>query len=126
METARLLATCATRLFGTRLLPCTCEQAVALYPVPDYADTYAGDHPGGLRRVRTGDAYQRPALGTYRRRREAWPQGPACLYVLGTRTSHGRTVRTAHRGTPGPGGELTRTGRARSLTLTLTHPYPAT
>ena len=58
--------------------------------------------PRGLRRVRTGDAYQRPALGTYRRRREAWPQGPACLYVLGTRTSHGRTVRTAHRGTPGP------------------------
>ena len=27
--------------------------------------------------------------------------GPHVLYVLGTRTSHGRTVRTAYRGTPG-------------------------
>ena len=27
--------------------------------------------------------------------------GPRVLYVLGTRTSHGRTVRTAYRGTPG-------------------------
>ena len=33
--------------------------------------------PRGLRRVRTGYAYQPPALGTYRRRREACPQGPA-------------------------------------------------
>ena len=30
------------------------------------------------------------------------------LYVLGTRTSHGRTVRTAHRGTPGADNEKTR------------------
>ena len=29
------------------------------------------------------------------------PPGPRVLYVLGTRTSHGRTVRTAYRGTPG-------------------------
>ena len=29
------------------------------------------------------------------------PPGPRVLYVLGTRSSLGRTVRTAHRGTPG-------------------------
>ena len=29
------------------------------------------------------------------------PPGPRVLYVLGTRTSLGRTVRTAYRGTPG-------------------------
>ena len=39
--------------------------------------------PGGLRWVRTGYAYQPPALGTYRRRRAACPQGP-------------RTVRTGY------------------------------
>ena len=34
-----------------------------------------------LRRVRTGYAYQPPALGTYRRRRAACPQGPTyCTY----------------------------------------------
>ena len=32
--------------------------------------------PRGLRWVRTGYAYQPPALGTYRRRRAACPQGP--------------------------------------------------
>ena len=37
------------------------------------------------------------------------PPGPRVLYVLGTRTSHGRTVRTAHRGTPG--GEWLELGR---------------
>ena len=37
--------------------------------------------PRGLRRVRTGYAYRPPALGTYRRRRAACPQGPAhCTY----------------------------------------------
>ena len=37
--------------------------------------------PRGLRRVRTGYAYQPPALGTYRRRRAACPQGPTyCTY----------------------------------------------
>ena len=39
--------------------------------------------PRGLRWVRTGYAYQPPALGTYRRRRAACPQGP-------------RTVRTGY------------------------------
>ena len=29
------------------------------------------------------------------------PPGPRVLYVLAARTSHGRTVRTAYRGTPG-------------------------
>ena len=29
------------------------------------------------------------------------PPGPRVLYVRGTRTSHGRTGRTAYRGTPG-------------------------
>ena len=33
--------------------------------------------PRGLRWVRTGYAYRPPALGTYRRRRAACPQGPA-------------------------------------------------
>ena len=38
--------------------------------------------PRGLRRVRTGYAYQPPALGTYRRRRAACPQGPMhCTYA---------------------------------------------
>ena len=37
--------------------------------------------PRGLRRVRTGYAYEPPALGTYRRRRAACPQGPTyCTY----------------------------------------------
>ena len=37
--------------------------------------------PRRLRWVRTGYAYQPPALGTYRRRRAACPQGPAyCTY----------------------------------------------
>ena len=40
-------------------------------------------------------------MGTYRRRREACPQGPRVRYVLDTHISHGRTVRTAHRRTPG-------------------------
>ena len=60
--------------------------------------------PRGLRWVRTGYAYQPPALGTYRRRRAACPQGPAYLYVRGTRTSLRRWLRTAYRGTPGGHG----------------------
>ena len=37
--------------------------------------------PWGLRRVRTGYAYQPPALGTYRAHRAACPQGPThCTY----------------------------------------------
>ena len=37
--------------------------------------------PRGLRRVRTGYAYQPPALGTYRTHRAARPQGPTyCTY----------------------------------------------
>ena len=37
--------------------------------------------PRGLCRVRTRHAYQPPALGTYRMRRAACPQGPAyCTY----------------------------------------------
>ena len=54
-----------------------------------------------------------PPLGTYRLRVPAsrvlyvpdaqggLPPGPHVLYVLGTRTSLGRTVRTAYRGNPG-------------------------
>ena len=41
-------------------------------PLPELTRT-----PPGLRWVRTGYAYQPPALGTYRRRRAACPQGPA-------------------------------------------------
>ena len=55
----------------------------------------------------------RPPLGTYGlcvpasrvgyvpEAQGAVPTGPRVLYVLGTRTSLGRTVRTAHRGTAG-------------------------
>ena len=48
--------------------------------------------PRGLRWVLTGYAYRPPALGTHRRRRAACPQGPLVLYVLGARTSLGRSV----------------------------------
>ena len=58
--------------------------------------------PRRLRWVRTGYACQPPALGTYRRRRAACPHGSAyCTCWIRVLTSHGRTVRTAHRGTPG-------------------------
>ena len=46
----------------------------------------------------------------YRRRRAAYPRRHA-LYVRGTRTSLGRAVRTAYRGTTGGGGP--RAGRRR-------------
>ena len=36
------------------------------------------------------------------------PSGPHALYALGTPTRLGRTVRTAHRGTPGADNEKTR------------------
>ena len=54
----------------------------------------------------SADAYAPgPPLGTYRLRlpasRVGLPPGPRVLYVLGTRTSLGSTVRTASRGTPG-------------------------
>ena len=53
--------------------------------------------PRGLRRVRTGYAYQPPALGTYRRRRAACPQGPTyCTYWVRVPASGVRYVpRTA-------------------------------
>ena len=59
--------------------------------------------PRGLRRVRTGYAYQPPALGTYRTHRAACPRAP-------------RTVRTEYRGNPGgmPGSLTRRPSRARS------------
>ena len=53
--------------------------------------------PRGLRRVRTGYAYRPPALGTYRRRRAACPQG-ATYRTYWVRVP---SVRTAHRGAPG-------------------------
>ena len=62
--------------------------------------------PRGLRRVRTVHAYQPPACCTYRRRSAAWPEGPTHCTLLGTRTSHGRAVRTAHRGTAGEDAKL--------------------
>ena len=42
------------------------------------------------------------------------PPGPRVLYVLGARTSHGRTVRTAYRGTPGEGQGMTRSKGSNS------------
>ena len=55
--------------------------------------------PRGLRRVRTGYAYQPPALGTYRRRRAACPQGPTyCTYWVRVPASAVPYVlRTCHR-----------------------------
>jgi hypothetical protein len=59
--------------------------------------------PRRLRRVRTGYAYQPPALSTYRRRRAACPQGPAyCMYWV-------RWVRVQLRPYRGiPGGRMQR------------------
>ena len=78
------------------------------------ADAGLQQWPGGWAVESRADAYgPGPPLGTYRLRVPAsrvgyvpeaqggLPPGPRVLYVLGTRTSHGRTVRTAHRGTPG-------------------------
>ena len=68
--------------------------------------------PRRLRRVRTGYAYPPPAWCTYRRRRAACPQGPACCsYCEGARTRLGRSVRTAYCGTPGRTSTPSRTPR---------------
>ena len=55
--------------------------------------------PRGLRRVRTGYAYQPPALGTYRTHRAACPQGPTyCTYWVRVPASAVPYVlRTCHR-----------------------------
>ena len=82
---AAMVATGGTpaRLTRTRTLPHTPHQArsarwAALPWAPELTRT-----PRGLRWVRTGYAYQPPALGTYRRRRVACPQGPAyCTYWM--------------------------------------------
>ena len=56
------------------------EQMVRLMPQRTWLAKLTST-PRGLRWVRTGYAYQPPALGTYRRRRAACPQGPAyCTY----------------------------------------------
>ena len=65
--------------------------------------------PRRLRWVRTGYAYRPPAFSTYRRRRAACPQGPACCTYWVRVPATGvpyvpRTVRTAHRGTAGAWG----------------------
>ena len=61
--------------------------------------------PRRLRWVRTGCAYQPPALGTYRTHRAACPQGPACCtHWVRVPASGGRTLRTPHRVTPGRSG----------------------
>ena len=57
--------------------------------------------PRGLRRVRTGHAHP-SRVGYVPEAQRGLPPGPHVLCVLGTRTSLGRTVRTAHRGNPGP------------------------
>ena len=62
--------------------------------------------PRGLRWVRTGYACQPAALGTYRRRGAACPQGPTyCTYRVRVPASAVplpyQRVRTAYRGTPG-------------------------
>ena len=58
------------------------------------------------------------------------PPGPHVLYVLGTRTSLGRTVRAAHRGTPSSGWLVITPGaprgvpwQPRPLRLAGCHPY---
>ena len=62
-----------------------------------YVDAYAAGPPlgtYGLRVPASRVKYVPEAQG-------GLPPGPHVLYVLGTRTSLGRTVRTAYRGTPG-------------------------
>ena len=57
--------------------------------------------PRGLGWVRTGYAHA-SCVGYVPEAQGGLPPGRRVLYVLGTRTSHGRTGRTAHRGTAGP------------------------
>jgi len=92
------------------------HRAAPRLPDPVCAQARAGQHP--LRLVRNvapqADTYAPgPPLGTYRLHVPAsrvvyvpeaqggLPPGPRVLYVRGTRTSLGRTVRTAYLGTPG-------------------------
>ena len=56
--------------------------------------------PRGLRRVRTGYAYQPSTLGTYRRRRRLSPRAPRTVRT-GYAYRLGRAARAAYRGTPG-------------------------
>ena len=63
--------------FGSRMTPVEwswCTPQVASVYVS--CRTKLTSRPRRLRWVRTGYAYQPPALGTYRRRRAACPQGP--------------------------------------------------
>ena len=65
--------------------------------------TWRGMEGGEDRRGAELTRTVRPAasVGYVREAQGAVPTGPRVLYVLGTRTSLGRTVRTAHRGTAG-------------------------
>ena len=56
-------------------------------------------------------------MGTYRRRRAACPPGPHVQYVLGTRASLGRSVRTARGGTRGSGWLVISSGGASASDL---------
>ena len=71
-------------IFGhySQEIPYSCEVAVTRFKEGDEMIRIACENkltrtPRGLRRVRTGYAYQPPALGTYRRRRAACPRGRA-------------------------------------------------
>ena len=65
--------------------------------------TWRGMEGGEDRRGAELTRTVRPAasVGYVREAQGAVPTGPRVLYVLGTRTSLGSTVRTAHRGTAG-------------------------
>ena len=73
----------------------------ALATAASCADAYA---PGPPFWVRTGTRTSLPRwvrTGGAGRLAPRPPRTVCTVYVLGTRTSHGRTVRTAYRGTPG-------------------------
>ena len=91
---------------------------VARFPmVLPRADAYAPGPPLGTYGLRV------PAsrVGYVPEAQGGLPPGPHAQYVLGTRTSHGRTARTACCGTPGA-----RAVHVTTLTLTLTLTLPLT
>ncbi len=84
---------------ATRARPCAPSRA---WRATAEADTYAPGPPLGTYRLHV------PAsrVGYVPEAQGGLPPGPRVLYVRGTRTSLGRTVRTAYRGTPGDSRQL--------------------
>ena len=91
------------RLEGLAPLPPLRDKALGYQPDVPLREPELTRTPRRLRWVRTGYAYQPPALGTYRTHRAALPQGPTySTWSLGAsrpappvRTQRGRLVRVA-------------------------------